>query len=333
MKTTETDVARCGKTPAVLALFASLLTACGGGGGGPESPPPTATDQLVATTVTGHPHAVNVYRTAGATRAIVLLHGGGRNLNAVAYQVGLNSSVAGTTADTINWAWLRAKQVTLVVPQGQHIASNPGATSWSNHAMTSGQDDKAFLQALAAKVRSEYGLADITLMGHSMGGVMTNRMWCESPATFTRYVSLAGPASSAFNQAATPCAPGSAPPPYMGIIGDSDSVMQTTGAWEAATWSLSPPVVATSTAAWVNTVVIGEFHQQRARTALVCAGLLDSNGFTSSGNVDTWTSCAGRLVLKRVRGAEHGVPTIDSQMGAASNVDVMDAVAAFAAVR
>jgi polyhydroxybutyrate depolymerase len=316
---------------AVPSLILSLLTACGGGGsGGTPSEPPAATDQLVSTTVAGYPHTVNVYRTAGAQRAIVLLHGGGGDLNAVAYQVGLNASATGTTASTINWAWLDANHVTLVIPQGQHIASNPGATTWSNYAMTSGQDDKAFLQALAAKIRSDYGLADITLMGHSMGGVMTNRMWCESPATFNRYVSLAGPASSTFNQAGTPCAPGATAPPYMGIIGDSDSVMQTAGAWEAATWTVNPALVLASIEAWANDVVVGEFHQQQARTAMVCGAGLGSNGFTTSGNVDTWSSCVGKLVLKRVRGADHGVASLDAQMGAISTLDVMDAVMAFA---
>lgn len=311
-------------------ILVATLAACGGGGSS-TPPPPPATDQLVATTVAGFPHAVNVYRTAGATRAIVLLHGGAGDLNAVAYQVGLNGSAATTTAASIHWAWLRAHQVTLVVPQGQHIASNPGATTWSNHAMTSGQDDKAFLQALAAKVRSEYGLADITLMGHSMGGVMSNRMWCESAATFNRYVSLAGPASSAFSQPATPCAPGSAAPPYLGIIGDSDSVMQTTGAWDAATWTVNPAVVASSREAWVNAVVLGEFRQQQARTALACGGTLEPGAFTSAGNVDTWQSCAGRLVLQRVRGADHGVASLDARMGTTSTTDVMDAVMAFVA--
>lgn len=315
-------------------LLAAALTACGGGGSDGSagtSPPPTATDQLISTTVAGYPHAVNIYRTAGATRAIVLLHGGGGDLNAVAYQVGLNSSATTTTAATINWAWLDANKVTLVIPQGQHIASNPGATTWSNYAMTSGQDDKAFLQALAAKVRSEYGLSDITLMGHSMGGAMTNRMWCESNATFNRYVSLAGPASSTFNAAGTPCAPGSAAAPYLGVIGDADSVMQTAGAWEAATWSVNAAVVASSIEAWVNRVVIGEFRQQQARTTMVCGGVLDSNGYTTAGNVDTWSTCTGKLVLKRVRGADHGVASLDAQMGAASTLDVMDAVLAFAA--
>ncbi len=308
------------------------VAACGGGGDGSgASPPPVPVDvdQLVTTTVTGYPHQVDVYNTAGATRAIVLLHGGAGNKSAIAYQVGLNADTSTTTFSTINWTWLDANKVMLVVPQGQHIASEPNATTWRNYAMNSGQDDMAFLQALAAKIRSEYGIANMVLMGHSMGGVMTNRMWCESPGTFDAYVSLAGPASSEFNDPATPCAPGSAAKPYMGIIGDSDEVMQTAGAWEAATWTVNPVVVQTSVTAWDNSVVVGEFRQQQARTAIVCNGALASQAFVNSGNVDTWTSCAGKLVLKRVLGAEHGVSSIDAQMGASSNLDVMNAVMDF----
>ncbi len=311
-----------------------LLAACGGGGGDvPPSAPPAAGHQLVSLTVAGHPHAVNVYRTAGAQRAIVLLHGGAGNHHAVAYQVGLNSSASTTTMATIRWDWLAANQVMLVVPQGQHIASNPGATTWSNHAMTSGQDDKAFLQALAARLRSDYGLADITLMGHSMGGSMANRMWCEAPATFSRYVSLAGPASATFTQPGTPCAPGASAVPYLGVFGDEDAIVQSGGAWEAELWHANPVTVAASREAWLNAWLIGEFRQQQWRTAQTCGGMLDSAGYTRAGNVDTWLSCGGRLVLKRVRGADHGVASLDAQMGAASALDVMDAVMAFTAVR
>ena len=319
-----------------MALTAAVsVAACGGGGdsGGSPTPAPTpvpapvAVDQLITTSVAGYPHLVDVYKTAGATRAIVLLHGGGGNKSAIAYQVGLNTSTSTTTLSTINWTWLDANQVMLVVPQGQHIASEPNATTWRNYAMNSGQDDKAFLQALTTKIRGDYGISNITLMGHSMGGVMTNRMWCESPATFNAYISLAGPASSEFNKAATPCAPGSAARPYMGIIGDSDT--RVGGVWEAATWTVATALVQASVTAWDNNVVIGEFHQQQARTAIVCGGTLGSQAFVNAGNVDTWTSCAGKLVLKRVLGAEHGVDSIDARMGAASSLDVMNAVVAF----
>jgi polyhydroxybutyrate depolymerase len=314
----------------VLLAAALAVASCGGGGDGAGSPSTTpAVDELVTTTVPGYPHAVDVYATAGATRAIVLLHGGGGNKSAIAWQVGLNAAPDTTSVATINWAWLDANKVMLVVPQGQHLASEPNATTWSNYAMDSGQDDKAFLQALAARIRGEYGVAHVTLMGHSMGGVMTNRMWCESAATFDAYVSLAGPASSEFDQAATPCAPGAAARPYLGIIGDSDEIMQTAGAWEADAWTVNPVWVQASATAWRNDVVRGEFRQQQARTALMCNASLASTAFVNAGNVDTWTSCAGRLVLERVLGAEHAVSSLDARMDASSGLAVMDATMAF----
>jgi polyhydroxybutyrate depolymerase len=317
----------------------SLLAACGGGSDtdaettAQAQSTVVAANELVTTTVPGFLHSVDIYKTARATRAIVLLHGGGGNKTAIAYQVGLNDNATTTRLGTIHWAWLDSNKVMLIVPQGQHIDSEANASTWRNYAMESGQDDKAFLQALAAKIRSDYGIADITLMGHSMGGVMTNRMWCESPSTFNAYVSLAGPASTSFNRAATPCAPGTSIRPYMGIIGDSDEVMQTAGAWEAATWTVNPTVVASSRTAWDNPFVIGEFHQQQIRTQLMCNGTLGSQDFVHAGQVDTWRSCGGSLVLKRVLGADHGVSSIDAQMGDASNLDVMNAVMSFVTSR
>ncbi|MES1162985.1 MAG: hypothetical protein ABUL50_07965, partial [Rhizobacter sp.] len=119
------------------------IAACGGGGdsGSSSTPAPVPVDQLLTTSVAGYPHAVDVYNTAGATRAIVLLHGGGGNKSAIAYQVGLNADTSTTTFSTINWTWLDANKVMLVVPQGQHLSSEPNATTWRNYAMDSGQDD------------------------------------------------------------------------------------------------------------------------------------------------------------------------------------------------
>ena len=314
------------------AALSLLLSACGGGGDGSQSSagsPAAPVSELQTLTLSGYPHAVDVYRTAGATRAIVLLHGGGGNKSAIAYQLGLNASTETTTASSINWAWLEANRLMLVLPQGQHLASEPNATTWSNHAMTSGQDDKAFLLALAARVRAEYGVSSVALMGHSMGGVMTNRIWCESPASFDAYVSLAGPASTHFNDPATPCAPGSMAKPYLGIIGDADDVMQTAGRWDAASWTVNPTWVKASITAWVNDQVIAELAQQQLRSAQMCGATLASADYSSSGQVDTWSSCGGRLLLLRVRGADHGVASLDEGMGQGSTMDVMAAAMTF----
>jgi polyhydroxybutyrate depolymerase len=309
-------------------IFVSALLAACGGSGDVSSIVAAPADQLVTTTVAGFPHAVDVYNTAGATRAIVLLHGGGGNKSAIAFQLGLNASATTTTFSTINWAWLDANKVMVVVPQGQNLPTEPNGTTWSNYAMYSGQDDRAFLQALAAKIRTEYGVSSIAVMGHSMGGVMVNRMWCESPTTFNAYISLAGPASAEFHRAAA-CNPGADARPYLGIIGDSDEVMQTTGNWSAPRWTVSPILVRAAASEWDYDIVINEFVQQQSRTAITCATTLPADGFVTVGNVDTWTSCGGRLVLDRVHGAEHAIDSIDAQLGAASTMDVINTAIRF----
>jgi poly(3-hydroxybutyrate) depolymerase len=283
---------------------------------------------VINTSVAGYPHPVAIYAPSNATRAIVVLHGGGGNNTSVANQLAMNTSSTVATLDTVNWTWLDANQVMLVLPQGQHI-DTASAPTWSNYAMTSGQDDKGLLQALSANLRATYGFTHITLMGHSMGGTMTNRMWCESPTTFNAYVSLAGPASSQFQQTSTPCACvlGAATPPYMGIIGDSDSVMQTSGNWTNTNWYINPVVA--GSAGFLNSTMIGEWYQQGSRVSQVCGGTVDLNAYSNAGNVDTWTSCGGKLVLKRVLGADHGVDKIAAQMNPANPTVVMDAVMAF----
>ena len=308
---------------------AAALAACGGGSS--ADAPSAVAGPLVALSVPGYPHAIDVYENEGATRAIVVLHGGGGNKSSVVAQLGLscNAQVSGTDAAT--WEWLRAQRTMLVVPQGQHVASQPRAFTWSNYAMSSGQDDKAFLQALAAQIRARYGsVRQLVLIGHSMGGVMTNRMWCESPATFDVHVALSGPASATFLDPATPCAPGSEARPYMAILGDSDDILRNRGAWEADTWTLDPGVVSASAGAWLNDVVQGEFRQLQARAASLCGEAVTSVGYGTAGNVDTWRACGGRLALQRVRGAPHGLASIDALMGAQAPQNVINAVAAFA---
>jgi polyhydroxybutyrate depolymerase len=69
------------------------LGACGGGGAEDQPSSARAGSQLLAVTVAGFAHAVDVCRTAGAARAIVVLHGGGGNRSAIACPLGLNSSM------------------------------------------------------------------------------------------------------------------------------------------------------------------------------------------------------------------------------------------------
>jgi len=323
---------------AVTTMLASvaLLSACGGGSD--NNVAPSGTDELITDAkVTGHEQvALNIFKPKGATRAIVALHGGGGNNVSISYQLGLNTSQTDLASSTINWTWLENNHVMLVFPQGQHIAGQDGATTWSNRVMTSGQDDVDFLKKLADKLRADYGISKITLMGHSMGGAMTNRMYCESNDTFDSYVSLAGPASVDFYTGAATCHPtvnaaGNTivPAPYMGIIGDSDPVMKTfdpiTGDpnWGDDLWTINQLLIYSAGPAWVNDQVINEQVQQQVRATAMCSETVAASP-SNSGNVDTWSNCGGKLVLKRIHGAGHGVDSLAEQMGFSSGTGILD---------
>lgn len=319
----------------LLAALASL-PGCGGSGSTAAAPVPTpspsptpsppAVDTLETVTLPGFPHTVDLYEAAGGRRAIVFLHGGSGGSYQVAHGLGLNSNLGPATQASVDWDWLHANGVMAVFPQGQHIDSAPNGTTWSNHAMDSGVDDVAFLQALSAYLRTRFGFTSVALAGHSMGGTMVNRMWCESPATFDAYVSLAGPASHYYTLAGSPCAPPSKAP-YMGIIGSTDTIMQTTGKWEAATWLINPLV--SLSPGFLDPLVIGEWVQHGARASQRCGEMPVPGDGVVSGTVQTWSNCGGAIVQRLVDGADHGIDSLE----AVSGTPMRDFVASFTAGR
>ena len=260
------------------------------------------------------PHSIDVYAVDGADRAFVMLHGGGGNNRLSANDLGLNATTDAPTQDSVDWAWLSAHRVVAVFPQGQSLASAPNAFTWSNRVMDSGQDDIAFLQALAQYIRKQFQVSKVYLIGHSNGGMMANRMWCESPATFDAYAAISGPASSDYLDASTPCAP-DVVQPYFGIIGDMDNVLQVPGNWEATTWEINATLEVLGAAAFVNPVLIGEWHQQQARTQTMCGETLALSDAVSDGSVETWSSCGARLKLQRVLQGGHPIATLEAAAG------------------
>lgn len=278
--------------------------------------PVVSSGRVETRTIDGYSNSVDFYIPEGTpTRALIYLHGGaGTNYN-IANAMGYNTRNDPATTALANWPWIKSNRVIGVFPQGQAIAAEPNARTWSNHAMTSGQDDVAFLQALAAHVRATYGITRVAIAGHSMGGAMVQRMWCESPATFDAYASMAGPASAYYLDAATPCNPGSRPPPYFGIFAGSDSVMQNSGRWEAETWQVAPLVVAGSARAWLDSTMVGEWQMYRRRAAMMCATDPKSSDGVISGDTITWAHCGGQLKLIDVRSANHAMSSIQETSG------------------
>lgn len=178
-----------------------------------------------------YPHKVDIILPPNKdqnTRALVMIHGGGGNKENFAFSLGFRKTEAGTYSldpDSVNGYledFLIQHNVALIFAQGQSIPQKPDSFTWSNLIMTSGQNDVAFLNLLAQELRTTYHFSRVYLAGHSMGGSMTNRMWCQSPQSFDGYGSIAGPLST---QLYTSCNP-SVKKPYIHIAALNDRIIQ-----------------------------------------------------------------------------------------------------------
>ena len=176
----------------------------------------------------GFPHLADHLYPRGAsarTRAIVVLHGGGGTEQQIASSLGIKNSGEPGYDDGYLASYLEEHDLALVFVQGLAIPSKPQSYTWSNTIVTSGQeDDAAMLVHLAGRLREDGGFERVYLIGHSMGGSMTNRMWCEHPETFDGYGSSAGPMS---NDLWATCSP-SVFRPYLHVTGLNDRILQIT---------------------------------------------------------------------------------------------------------
>jgi len=294
---------------AAAATLSSILTAgCGGGSATTTEPdpPPTGAQLLRDRTLSGHPHKYDVYAAASPSRVVVFLHGGLGSKERFAYNMGITSSADAATTATVNWTWLSARGVVAVIPQGQSLPNAPLATTWSNHVMDSGENDVAFLQALVTRLKTDYGNVPVSIVGHSNGGMMVNRLWCESPQTFDVHVAFAGPASTYYLDTATPCAPTSFKP-YLGYVGDKDQILGGAENWTQQVWNLRFD----NAQAYVNPEVIGEWAQFIERASRVCGETPALDNGSTTGIVTTWQACSGRLRVQRAAGLDHdlGAPS------------------------
>jgi polyhydroxybutyrate depolymerase len=297
----------------VILLGSLVLAACGGGGssGGDDGPAvPAPIDGLATITLPDFPHSIDVYGVSNADKAVVILHGAAGHNYGLAHDLGLNSNEGPPTANSVDFTRLRARKILAVFPQGQAFSNN--AYSWDNHVMVSGEDDVAFLKALVSYIKTEYGISRVYLMGHSNGGMMANRFWCESPTTFDGYIAVAGPASVYYSN--HPCTPAVARP-YYGIVGDQDPVLRVNSNWDAATWTIAPLIVAAAADAFVDPELIGEWQLHKRHADLGCGATPTLAQRIRSGNVDTWLDCNGSLKVQRIFTAEHNIASIEAAAG------------------
>lgn len=293
-------------TSSLLATVTAFLAGCGGGASitAPDSKPNAA---FLNQAVSGFPHAFDVYQPQVAVRAIVFLHGGLGTKERFAYNLGITKSAEPATDGTVNYEWLNRTRTLAVVPQGQNLAVAPLGRTWNNYVMNSGQDDIAFLRSLASYLKANFGVTKIHVLGHSNGGMMVNRLYCEAPDIFDVHVALAGPGSQHFLDPATLCRP-TTKKPYMGLVGALDSTLQVPGNWEATRWTLDPNYSVGR--AFVDPVMVGEWTQYVGRAQWVCGETPKIADGTISGNVQTWNNCSGRLRLKEALTLDHdlGMP-------------------------
>jgi poly(3-hydroxybutyrate) depolymerase len=235
---------------------------------------------------------LDVFRpTDTIDKAVVFLHGGGGNKSASAMALGI-AAISQDELDATRTLW--------VFPQG--LAVEPGAETWSNHVMTSGVDDRPFLARIAQHARVRWGVDEVWLAGHSNGGMMVQRMWCELGSTYDRYMSIAGPPSVSFDpESGTLACNGTRP--YWAIVGDDDHVLQTNGNLLSPTWEIRPALVNQRPDAFVNPTLVNEARAHRQlRTNRICPGTPLSMP-TDSATRKEWSDCGGASKLWLIRAA------------------------------
>ena len=307
-----------GSKNCILCALAVFLTICGGcSGGSSNGSAELKTPEIIVEpnqTLFTAPHGFDIYRATNADKAIVFLHSGGGSKHGFAYLLGFKGSPDDSNYDLVNEQILLDNRAIAVFPQGQAIDAAPNSQTWNNYVMDSGQDDMQFLRDLVSFISTQYDVSTFYIVGHSMGGVMVNRIWCEVPDLFEAYISIAGPASEHFLTPETSCSPIQVKP-YLGIVGTDDNVLQNDDDWEAQTWTINPLIG--SGPAFVDPILIGERYFLPTRVTQRCGETVeagDADAITD-GEVTTWSFCNNSIKLMRVEFAGHSLKSLESVSG------------------
>ena len=265
--------------------------------------PYVLTDQAIP----GFPHLYDVFHPSSTTNGgMIFLHGGG----------GIKENVEKSLKVSLDLA--ERHSMVLVFPQGQSMQTcrKPPckAYTWSNYVMNSGQDDVSFLRALVSHLRGSLSLPRMYLTGHSNGGMMANRMWCETgDSLFDGFVSFAGPPSSWFaknsdteHRACEAASQFGSPPPYLSIFAYGDSVVGHTPEQhiDDELWSVSAVTRAMSSYAFVNDALLNDiFAFVQLRAPLRCGESPPRTPSTETDHLRVFSACNGTAVVAAIKGA------------------------------
>jgi predicted esterase len=256
----------------------------------------------------------DVYRAPNADKVVVFLHGAMGTKHSFAYQLGLVGSIVEGDYSGVNEQVLLDNRAIAVFPQGRAVAEVPLATTWDNYVMKSGRNDAQFLRDLVAYMEGRYHISRFYLVGHSNGGMMVNRAWCETPELFDAYVSIAGPPSEHFLLPGT-CSP-SRVKPYLAIVGSEDMTLQVPGHWGDMQWAINPVLV--NPAAFVDPVLIGERYFLDKRVHMMACGETVGAGdidAVTHGAVTLWSYCNDSIQLVRVEAGGHSFNALQTAAG------------------
>ena len=177
--------------------------------------------------------------------------------------------------------------------------------------MNSGQDDVAFLRALAGYIQESYHPSKLYLSGHSNGGMMTNRMWCETGnQVFDAFIAFDGPASGLYNpnpqagdsekslQCSVPLEGTSIAPPFLSVLALKDSVVGNTPEknMDKTLWTIPGPTYFLASYAYSRRILLNDwFAHEQLRAPIACRQFPSRAQFYTRSNMKLWSACGGRV--------------------------------------
>lgn len=274
-----------------------------------------------------HRQLTDIYWPTGADKGLTFLHGGAGNGRQAARDLGALVGASPTVSGT-DWTDLATYKTMLAVPTGcacvgeegnpynpdkidtRSILFKDGIRGWSNRQMSSGADDVQFLKDLVKFMRNLAKLPEmpVAISGHSMGGIMVQRMWAEYPDLFSHHIAFAGPPAGYY--ITNPVLPVTIKP-KLEIVGDKDEGV---GVWSNGTSHFYEDTLLQQRAIECNLQnppLLVSFWNQLRRTA-EALGVLPT---FEAGIESKWTMHFGKLVTRLIPNAPHDLTDLQTIIG------------------